>query len=426
MKKLLFSLFLFTLFLFSAPPTYALGNVCTLNIYPAPSVGTNNYNIRWTNDTGELTKFLVLRDNTGIEFNQPASPITPSWYDNPVYPDSISISSSTGVSNSSYIDFVANITYTDANASPITSSSNIVSGYNGDHWGCDGIATITNINYAPSVKVISSPSSGSKVIGSPFNITVQVTDDNEDPFNAARSTVTVSSNLSITGINAPTSNACNLNYTQTPTTTNPSFAGALFGTSSTGCNVYTMTLTPMATGTGTITFTNSSVKSYVDNSEIFTGVENASFTLTDGPTPTPTPLLEFAITNPLYTYDSSFDLFGTKLSTITKIFVNGSDSNSTYPTSTTWENAVILSLGANNFTLYGSDASNNQTATQTTTVYRHTLGDINGDGNIDLVDASLFAVDWDKTSNLTYILSDMNDDGVVNLTDLSILAKLIE
>ena len=57
---------------------------------------------------------------------------------------------------------------------------------------------------------------------------------------------------------------------------------------------------------------------------------------------------------------------------------------------------------------------------------RHTLGDINGDGIIDLTDASLFAVDWDKTSGLTYNLSDMNSDGNVDLTDLSILAKLEE
>jgi Dockerin type I domain len=98
----------------------------------------------------------------------------------------------------------------------------------------------------------------------------------------------------------------------------------------------------------------------------------------------------------------------------------------TLPTSTTWENAVTLSLGDNNFTLYGTDDESNQTATQTITVGRHTLGDINGDGEVDLIDASLFAVDWDKTSGLTYILSDMNDDGEVNLVDLSILAKLID
>ena len=185
-----------------------------------------------------------------------------------------------------------------------------------------------------------------------------------------------------------------------------------------------MTLKPLSNGTGTITFTNGSVKAYSDNSEIMTGVGNASFTLGDGATPTPTPLLEFQITNAVQTYKTEFDLTGTKLSSITKIFVNGDDTDSTYPTSTTWEVPVTLILGQNNFTLYGRDNEENQTATQTVTVERHTLGDINGDGNVDLIDASLFAVDWDKTEDLTYILSDMNDDGNVDLTDLSILAKL--
>ena len=56
----------------------------------------------------------------------------------------------------------------------------------------------------------------------------------------------------------------------------------------------------------------------------------------------------------------------------------------------------------------------------------HKLGDINGDGTVDLTDASLFAVDYGKTdpSTFTYPLSDMNNDGKVDLTDLSILANL--
>lgn len=241
-----------------------------------------------------------------------------------------------------------------------------------------------------AVKVVADPASGSKTVGSPFNVDVKV-EDGGAAFNAARATVAISSNLSITGIHNPTSNACNLQYTTHPTTSNPSFAGAIFGSLSTDCTVYTMTLTPTATGTGTVTFTNGSIKSYADNSEILTGVENASFILTDGPTPTPTPNLDFTVTNPLLTYHSSFNLTGTKLTTITHIFVNGSNDDATYPTSITWEAPVTLSLGNNNFTLYGTDDSSNQTATQTIAVGRHTLGDINGDGNIDLTDFSILA-----------------------------------
>jgi len=56
----------------------------------------------------------------------------------------------------------------------------------------------------------------------------------------------------------------------------------------------------------------------------------------------------------------------------------------------------------------------------------HMKGDIDGNGVVNLTDASLFAVDYSKTdpSTFTYALSDMNNDGQVNLTDLSILAGL--
>jgi len=307
------------------------------------------------------------------------------------------------------------------NVSPVINVSS-------EYWanGCSVTVPLTTPTPTPtptSIKIVASPTSGTKTIGTPFSMNVAINSEGE-AFNAARSTVSVSSNLTVNSISAPSSNACNLQYTQAPTTSNPSFAGAIFGGSSTACNVYTMVVTPNASGTGTITFTNGSIKSYANNSEILTGVTNASFTLGDAPTPTPTTVLDFTIANVLPTYHTSYTLTGTKLASLTKIFVNSSDANSTYPTSTTWQNIASLTLGNNNFAVYGSDDNNNQTATQTVSVSRHTLGDIDGDGVINLVDASLFAVDWDKTSNLTYNLSDMNDDDVVNLTDLSILAKL--
>jgi hypothetical protein len=315
------------------------------------------------------------------------------------------------------------VTYDNSEVLSATDSS-VTSGYAAIYQGDFPLDNFTIEEIAtPEANISVSPSTGTKNVGQSFNVDVIVNGDSQE-FNAARSTVTVSSNFTITGINTPSSDACNFSYTQTPTTSNPSFAGAIFGTSSTNCKVYTMTLTPNTTGTGTIALTNASIKAYADNSEIFDNVQNASFILNDAPTPTPTTTLEFVITNPLLTYDSSFSLYGTKLASITHIFVNGSDVNSSYPTSTTWQNAQTLVLGDNNFTLYGSDDNNNQTATQTVTINRHTLGDINGDGIVNLIDASLFAVDWDKISNLTYLLSDMNGDGVVNLTDLSILAKL--
>ncbi len=419
---------------------------------------------------------------------------------------------------------------------------------------------------APSVKIVSSPSSGNTTVGTPFNVDVKVQDNNGAAFNAAQATVAVSSNLSITGLHNPSSNACNLQYTKTPSAGDPSFAGAIFGGSSTGCTVYTLTLTPTSVGTGTITFTNGSVKSYANSSEILTGVTNGSFTINTA-VPTPTPVgqtvnsiddsvqgtgssqwnyvssgwnhctscndtatwynssiswdnttddyvtlnftgtqvglygftdprdgigavsidggaetmvdfysatrtgnvllwtspslantshtLKLRVTGthsssstdtyigpdratvttsapntsltfntyPLDTYLSTLSLSGGRDASLTSIFVNGNSSNTTYPTTTTWQAPINLVLGNNTFTVYGADSENNQTATQSIQINRHTLGDINGDGLIDLTDASLFAVDYGKTSNLTYPLSDMNGDGNVDLTDLSILAK---
>ncbi len=143
----------------------------------------------------------------------------------------------------------------------------------------------------PSIQVTigASPASASAIVGSPFSIDI-VVDGGGQAFNAAQATVTVSPNLSVTGLSITplASGGCNFTYTQTPTITNPSFAGAILATSSTLCKVYNLTLSPLSAGTGTITFTNASVKAYSDNSEILSSVINGSYPLT-APTPTPVP-----------------------------------------------------------------------------------------------------------------------------------------
>lgn len=279
----------------------------------------------------------------------------------------------------------------------------------------------------PPTSVISTnPASENGIVGSPFNVNV-VASSSEEAFNAVQATVTISSNLEIIGLSNPTSNACNLSYTQTPTTSNPSFAGGIYNGSSQDCVVYTLTLKPTEEGTGTITLSNGSMKAYDDHGEILDNVTNGTYTISAAtPTPSPSPLAQLTINYPFQTYASLLNLDGTRDSLITQVFLNGSDASTTYPTSTTWEAPVGLNLGANSVIVYGKGAEGNQTATQNITINRHTLGDINGDTFINLIDASLFAVDWGKTENLTYNLSDMNDDGVVDLTDLSILAKLLQ
>ncbi|MEK7571944.1 MAG: dockerin type I domain-containing protein [Patescibacteria group bacterium] len=279
--------------------------------------------------------------------------------------------------------------------------------------------------FTQSGQITASPAADTVTVGKPFKVDV-ILDGGQTAFNAARAAVSVSDNLSITSVQQPKDQACRLNYTKTPTKQDPSFAGALTGESSTHCTVYSLILTPTATGAGTVNISNASLKSYADASEMLEVTQNGIVDITASTiSPTLSPL-SFTITNADKTYKESFTLLGTKVSSLAHMFVNGSDTESMYPTTTSWQVPVTLNLGANNFILYGSDTAGNQTATKNITIKRHTLGDINGDGEVNLIDASFMAVDWDKTADLTYLLSDMNDDGQVDLTDLSILAKLEE
>jgi hypothetical protein len=123
------------------------------------------------------------------------------------------------------------------------------------------------------------------------------------------------------------------------------------------------------------------------------------------------------------TYLTGIVLQGTKDTALTSIYVNDSSSGLTYPTTTSWEASVPLTLGLNTLTVYGRDASNNPSSSTSINISRHRLADINGDTFIDLTDISLFSADWRKTTNFNNALSDMNNDSSVDLTDFSIIAK---
>jgi hypothetical protein len=311
-----------------------------------------------------------------------------------------------------------------------------------------------------------SPATSTLTVNAPTTVNVVVNGGGQ-AFNAAQATVAVSSNLTITGINTSPTNACNFTYVSgsNPTTTNPSFAGAILSSSSTSCTVYTITVQPNTTGTGTITISNGSVKAYSDNSEIFTSATNGTYTLaaagttpttvptatstpvpptatplpqpTNTPTPAPTntPVPQTPVPTsptlnapqftsyPTATYLATATILGSKDTAISSVYLNNASTGITYPTSTTWQAAVNLILGNNTLTIYGKDSNNNQSGNRTATVNRHKLGDINGDAAIDLTDLSLFGADWGKTANLTNALSDMNADNTVDLTDFSIIAK---
>lgn len=345
-----------------------------------------------------------------------------------------------------------------------TNSSCIPTGTGGN---CSIAATPTP---AASATIGTSPATASLTVGTPINVTVTV-NGGGTAFNAAQATVAVSSNLTISGVAAPASNPCNFNYAgQAPGIANPSFAGAILSGSSTSCNVYTLTLTPNAAGTGTITITNGSVKAYSNNSEIFSSAQNGTYIITvqaptptntpvptgtpvptNTPTPTPVPPTPTRTPTPVptatatpvptatptptvqpsaptvtsstaSTYQSSIILSGIKAANITSVYVNASASGMTYPSTTSWSQVVSLNPGSNSFSVYGKDAGNVQSSTASVSIVRNKLSDVNGDTSINLTDISLFAVDWLKTSGFNP-LSDMNGDGVVNLTDFSIIAK---
>ena len=142
------------------------------------------------------------------------------------------------------------------------------------------------------------------------------------------------------------------------------------------------------------------------------------------PTATPTPATAPSVTTvQTNTYNNILALSGTKTAAITAVYINGTANGVSYPTSTTWQSSMNLAYGNNVVSIYGKNASNQQTATNTITINRHKLADINGDDAIDLTDVSLFGADWQKTNNFISEFSDMNGDAIINLTDFSILAK---
>lgn len=126
---------------------------------------------------------------------------------------------------------------------------------------------------AASTTIGLSPQSGS--FSNQFTASV-VIDGHGDIFNAAQATVNVSSNLTISNLEL---GDCNFSFLTTPGITSPSFAGVILGKSSQKCTVYTMTLTPVANGNGTISLSNASVKRYGDAVDILSSVQNGAYTL---------------------------------------------------------------------------------------------------------------------------------------------------
>jgi hypothetical protein len=117
---------------------------------------------------------------------------------------------------------------------------------------------VTPAAYAASGTMSITPYTGSHTLGTSFSVDL-VIDGKGDAFNAAKATVAVSSGLQINNLIL---GDCNFSFIKTPTTTDPSFVGALLGSSSHQCTVFTLNVTPTTVGSATITLSDTSLKKY--------------------------------------------------------------------------------------------------------------------------------------------------------------------
>lgn len=133
--------------------------------------------------------------------------------------------------------------------------------------------TVTSV-FASNTTIAPSPNSGS--YNKPFTVNM-VIDGHGDKFNAAQTTVKLSSNLQIKNL---TLGDCNFSFLHTPSIEDPSYAGVIISTYSTKCTVYTLTLVPKETGKASITLIEASVKRYGDAANILSSTYNGSYILT--------------------------------------------------------------------------------------------------------------------------------------------------
>ncbi|HSX41758.1 MAG TPA: hypothetical protein VLE93_00210 [Candidatus Saccharimonadales bacterium] len=121
------------------------------------------------------------------------------------------------------------------------------------------------------------------------------------------------------------------------------------------------------------------------------------------------------------TYSASVSLSGSK-SSDSQVFLGSSLIADTGTTSWTISNRG-LNVGNNDLSL-AYKVSGSTVASKQIILNRHKLGDINGDGSVNVVDLSIFAKNWQQ-NNAGDPMSNFNPetDNVVNLVDLSIFAK---
>lgn len=141
------------------------------------------------------------------------------------------------------------------------------------------------------------------------------------------------------------------------------------------------------------------------------------------PTPTTVPGNSFTVGNILSpTYNETVTIAGTKRSN-TSVWLNNSQLVA-QDASGSWSANVTLILGTNTLTFEERGSSTSQ---QIRMVNRFGMGDINGDGIVNVFDVGIFAGHYGETgvtdqSAAEVRLSDMRKNGIIDVFDLGILA----
>jgi len=102
-----------------------------------------------------------------------------------------------------------------------------------------------------------------------------------------------------------------------------------------------------------------------------------------------------------------------------QVFINGDNNNFVYPNTTTWQKILSYLLGPNLLTIYGIYPSNQVSITDTYTINRCKIGDVNCNGQVN--DFDLAGLAWHWTQN--WCPADFNKDLTVNDFDLAGLAS---
>jgi hypothetical protein len=128
------------------------------------------------------------------------------------------------------------------------------------------------------------------------------------------------------------------------------------------------------------------------------------------------------------TYTTLFTASGTKNSSDSATF-NGQTIAGIGPTS--WKVTFAPGIGTNSFTVYYNDSSGTAVASKTFTIVRRKIGDINGDGKVDVLDLSILFSHWNQTiqGDNWANLNNVNDwmslnpdvDNTINILDLSLM-----